>query len=216
MTVDNFEKIKNIVTFDSDDDFYMLQILKRKKENPDQKKHVKLIDTLFIYSMEDMDKLKEKTIKLCTVNNARAYFRINKRSLKTVALQTLRLIADQVSSGEYKASKKAYISCAGKFPTGSKLWILDIDDPSEEQHVLDFINESKKNIVTESTILGKSKISRNNSGITVVANLKTINGVHLIVKPFNPVAYNKEFTGFSDDKKNVSIHKDSPTLLYFA
>ena len=31
MTVDNFEQIKSMLAFDSEDDFYHLQILKRKK-----------------------------------------------------------------------------------------------------------------------------------------------------------------------------------------
>ena len=200
--VDNFELIKSLISFESDDDFYMIQILKRRKENPELSSNCKLKDTFFIYSMKDMDTLKEKIINLCKIHNARAYFRINKRSLKTVALQTLRLIAEQISMGEYRASKNAYISCAGKFPSGSKLWILDIDDPNEEKHVLDFIKESETN-------------NSMNTKITVVANLKTINGVHLIVKPFNPKDYVKEFTGHKIPEKNVSIHKDSPTLLYF-
>jgi hypothetical protein len=33
--VDNFEIIKSLLQFDSEDDFYHLQILKRKKENPE-------------------------------------------------------------------------------------------------------------------------------------------------------------------------------------
>jgi hypothetical protein len=32
--VDNFEKIIPLLKFDSEDDFYHLQILMRKKENP--------------------------------------------------------------------------------------------------------------------------------------------------------------------------------------
>lgn len=32
--VDNFEQIGNLLSFDSNDEFYFLQILQRKKDNP--------------------------------------------------------------------------------------------------------------------------------------------------------------------------------------
>ena len=32
--VNNFDKIRNFLTFNSSDDFYFIQILKRRKDNP--------------------------------------------------------------------------------------------------------------------------------------------------------------------------------------
>ena len=68
----NFEQIKSLLRFDEPDHFYFLQILKRRKDNPDMKRDVSVIDNFFIYQREDLDKLQDKII-LCESNNGKIY-----------------------------------------------------------------------------------------------------------------------------------------------
>ena len=49
--IDNFEKIKEFLNF-NEGEFYFLQILKRKKENPEQTGNSKVIKTYYISNFE--------------------------------------------------------------------------------------------------------------------------------------------------------------------
>ena len=130
--VDNFDLIKTFLSFDSDDDFYFLQIIQRRKDagNEEMTKGRKLKDTFYIYKMEDLDYLKPKIIEICEKYNARAYFRLNKRSQQNIAFQSLKLTTDYIVSGQFKNVKNVYLTCAGRHSSAKKdkLWILDIDD----------------------------------------------------------------------------------------
>jgi hypothetical protein len=50
--VNNFRQITQLLKFDSEDDFYHLQILKRKKENPELGSNSYVIRTYCIRSKE--------------------------------------------------------------------------------------------------------------------------------------------------------------------
>lgn len=101
--IDNFELITEFIkTRIGEGEFYFLQILRRRKDNPDNSdKHAHLIDSFFIRSAEDLTKNAEKIKQKCQLNNARAYIRLNKRSDKKVALETLRLVTECICSENY-------------------------------------------------------------------------------------------------------------------
>jgi len=80
--------------FDSSDTYYFLQILKRRKDNPDLGKDMKVIGDYFIYSMDQFNRMEDEIIQTCITHNARAYFRINKRSSKKTAMQMLKRVTD--------------------------------------------------------------------------------------------------------------------------
>ena len=46
--IDNFELIKSLLKFESPDDFYHLQILKRKKENPELGSNSRVVKTYYV------------------------------------------------------------------------------------------------------------------------------------------------------------------------
>lgn len=47
--VDNFEKIRNLLKFENEiDDFYFIQIIQRRKENPGMRKDSKYIKSYLI------------------------------------------------------------------------------------------------------------------------------------------------------------------------
>jgi hypothetical protein len=193
--IDNFEIILDILrnkTF-TDDEFIFLQILKRKKDNLDLVRHAEIIRNFYIKNPVHMYELRDEIVDLCRANNARAYIRLNKRSKKKTALQTLALIAQNIASENYDI-KNCYDSCAGQFHSDeNKTWLLDIDDDEvvllEEQ--IDFIKELM-NEARETPLMYR---------------VPTKNGYHIICTPFNIKTYQDKFG-------KISYHKDNPTILY--
>ena len=85
--VDNFDKVINLMEFNSTDDFYFVQIIKRYKDNPNDDKRkgnyyagAWYEDSFRIYSAQQLLRLKPEIIKLCDKYNARAYITVNNRS----------------------------------------------------------------------------------------------------------------------------------------
>ena len=87
--IDNFDMIANMLNFNSSDDFYFVQIIKRFKDNPNDDKTkgnyhggAWYLKGYRIKSTDELLKLKPEIIKMCHDNNARAYITINSRSEK--------------------------------------------------------------------------------------------------------------------------------------
>lgn len=187
--VNNFELIKNFVEFDSEDDFYLCQVLRRRKENPEMKKDSINIDNFYFKSKDDFDKYKERIIEICDRNIARAYIRLNRRSFKQIAFETNFIIADILKKGNYREVPKAYLSACGQFNNETnKKWILDLD----KEH-LPFINQVKDLLLELNS--------------TLYLEVPTKNGIHLIVSGFNPHKFSKIY-------QTIEIKKDQPTILY--
>ena len=73
-TVDNFDLVSKLMNFNSDDDFYFVEIIKRKKDNPnDAFKYRQFITYYWITSTSQLQSLKQEIIDVCKTNNARAY-----------------------------------------------------------------------------------------------------------------------------------------------
>ena len=187
--VNNFELIKNFVEFDSDDDFYLCQILKRRKENPEMLTDTINIDNFYIKSKEDFDKYAERIVEICDRNRARAYIRLNRRNYEDVAHETNFLIAGYLKNKDFKSVSKAYLSACGKSHSEkNKKWILDLD--SEHLSSLDSVKEFL--FVMESILY---------------LEVPTKNGVHLITSGFDPNKFTKIYP-------TIEIKKDQPTILY--
>lgn len=87
--VDNFDLVSKILSFNSPDDFYFVQIIKRLKDNPNDDKNQGnyhaggwYLKGYRIRSIDDLMNLKPEIIKICHENNARAYITVNSRSEK--------------------------------------------------------------------------------------------------------------------------------------
>ena len=87
---DNFDEIRGMLTFPDENAFYFLKILKRRKDNPGLERDVINIKDYFIYSFKEFDNLRSEIRNKCDMENARAYFRINRRDAKKVAMKTLK------------------------------------------------------------------------------------------------------------------------------
>ena len=204
---DNFHIIEPLLDFKEPNTFYFIQILKRRKDNPGLKTGVQTIDNLYIYTPEDLNKLKEKIVERCIKNNARAYINLNRLDTEKIALQTLRKIADLVIQGDYRAVKNAYSSVCGTYHSESeKRWVVDID--SDVIYLKDEVRQ-----VIESL---QSEIKGHN--YRILAEIPTRSGVHLITNPFNMHLFRKimaERANSSEDGYlKIEVQKNSPTILY--
>jgi hypothetical protein len=200
--INNFDLIRPLMDFSDSDTYYFLQILKRRKDNPGLAKDMVVIDDLFIYNLAHFDAIMDSIIQTCDTNNARAYFRINKRSAKKTAFQMLKRITDIIMSEDYKAVRVAFSSVSGEFPgDDDKKWIVDIDwkDFEGRKAFLGVMHQRIEDLQKET---GREPM---------MEMIPTKNGYHLITRPFNI----QRMTQFlADNNAKVDIHKDNPTILY--
>ncbi len=182
--------------------FYFLQVLKRRKDNPDLGKDMKHIADYYIYSLDQFDELKPRIIAQCDVENARAYFRINRRDAKKVAMQVLKRTVDYIMSEDYRAVKNAFASCAGEFHSDpDKKWIVDVDwkDIPEGLDHDEYLN----------TLMSKvQELVRETGRDDTLYTIPTKNGIHVICRPFNLAKFRENYS--------TDTHKDNPTILYCA
>jgi len=188
--INNFDTIKLLLDFRSDDDFYHCQIIKRKKEHPELRSNSYIVKTYYIKKYEELDYYRDEMIALAELHNARVQINLNRRSFEKMAFHTQKKIADQLMNKDYRSVRKAYNSCCGKYSNETdKKWIIDIDTKDS-----DFMEEIEE-------------LLHNRLDIHDFIELPTKNGYHIITKPFNL----QEFKKYYD---NIDIHKNNPTILY--
>lgn len=191
--IDNIEKILPFLVFESADDFYYLQILQRKKENPQIGSNSRVIKNYYINSQEYLLNHYDEIKQLCNQFNARASIRLNKRSYESVAFKTLENIANSMRNREYKFIKASYDRACGLGHSDSeKKWILDIDEPYEFEKYSELIVD-----------IGHIEPM----GMKHLNVIESKSGYHLITKPFN-------LEKFKNNYPKIEIHKDNPTNLY--
>lgn len=214
--IDNFEliasylkKVEKEIKIDKNYDniVWYLQILKRKKDNPDtvSSNTVVIKDYYFNSSDEMLDK-KENIIKYCVDNNARAYIRLNPRCNSSIIRQTLKNLVAVIDNCSSIKINKIISGAVGnssipKTYGNFKTWIVDIDTKDKE-----FIDKVKYDILSIIYNYMSSKDFKEFS--KSMFEIPTKNGVHVICKPFNLKQLSERFVDF------VYIHKDNPTILY--
>lgn len=192
--VDNFNLIRTLLKFESKDDFYFVQIIQRSKDNSDIGANNKLVQSYYIHSLEYFN-FKENEIKqICELYKARAYIHLTKRSYKAVALVCLQNLVERIRYDQMNEIYRCYDhACGISYVKTDKSWIVDIDEPLDRRainNILLFIERECQPI-----------------GIKFKALIPTKNGVHLITTPFDLSMFSKQYP-------NISVHKNSPTLLY--
>lgn len=198
--VNNLELIKPLLKFESEDDFYFVQIIQRKKDNQGgingSNNSARLIKAYYIKSVGSLDRRMDEIIKLCEVFNARAGINLNKRSFEKTALMNVRKCMDIILNKSYSNVSAAYNSVCGEHQQSKdKFWILDIDagglmETSDVQDMIEYINSNCRP-----------------DGDKYVASIPSKSGVHVITKPF-------EVPKFLEQYPDIEIHKNNPTNLY--
>jgi hypothetical protein len=194
--INNLELIKPLLNFEDEDDFYMLYIFKRKKDQPegerDNHQSVRTIRSYCIASIEQLEKRYDEIIQLCEMFKARAYIHVQKQSHKDVSLDMLVDLAQRIKSGQHR-QQNLFDSVVGQIKTQEKRWIVDIDtkDAGELAGIMLHIGALCRP-----------------EGDKVEAMIPTKNGFHLITKRFDVKMFENVYP-------HVDIQKKNPTLLYY-
>ena len=197
-TVDNFDQIKNLLSFNEDGEFYMIQIMQRGKDQNDGRSSssVRIIKSYFVESIEYLEDRRDEIKKLCEFFNARAVINLNKKNFKQVAMKGLEGMASLIAHEEYHKFRSVFESACGQ--TGAcdknKTWIVDVDTNSEDE-LLDIIG-----VLSQCEPIDVDK---------VVDIIPTPHGKHIITKPFNKKTFSAIYG------KPIDIHDGTPTVLYY-
>ncbi len=192
--LDNFELISNLLNFESEDDFYFMQLIQRRKENPEMKTNSRALKNYIIQSKDYLMDRKDEIVMFAKHYNARATIRLNRRSFKQCAFQTLRTLADELANDRYPAVDKLYAQVMGSYHADPvKKWLLDCDDILPDSSIVQDI----RNFIQPIQPIGDK----------VVAVIPSRTGCHIITTPFDPRTFNKEYP-------KIEIIKDSPTNIY--
>jgi type II secretory pathway component PulL len=116
--INNVLILASLLTFESEDDFYHLQILKRKKEHPELGSNSYVVKTYYISSLKYLGNKMPEIQQLCQFHNARAYINLNVRSYEKLAFQMLKKVTDQIMNRDFRSVRKAYESVSGEYGTG--------------------------------------------------------------------------------------------------
>lgn len=201
--VNNTEIIRSMLSFVDKDDFYFLQVLKRRKDNPDMQKDMSVIDNFYIDSLVDFDKKIPHIINSCNAENARAYIRLNKRNYQHLSKHMLKRVVDIVFSENCRALRSCFDSVAGEYHSDpNRTWIIDIDwaDTIRPENLNGKYLYGK--VVHEAMALQFETDYE-----PLMIRIPTKNGEHLITHPFNLKKFHEKFP-------YVSVHRDNPTILY--
>jgi hypothetical protein len=192
--IDNLELVKELLNFENEGDFYMLYVLKRKKDQPegerDNHQSVRTIRTYCIKSIEQLEKRYDEIKMMCEMFKARAYIHVQKQNHKDVSLNMMVALAQRIQDGNHE-QQSLFDSVVGQLKTLEKRWIVDVDvkDIGFAEEVAKFINSLRP------------------EGDKIETSIPTKNGYHLITKRFDVMEFNKQYP-------DIDIQKKNPTLLY--
>jgi hypothetical protein len=200
--IDNLHQIKSLLNFEKEGDFYMLYILKRKKDQTTDKSNhqsVRTIKTYCVESVEYLEKRYEEIKELCEMFKARAYIHVQKQSHHDVSLNMLVALAERIGNGQHR-QQNLFDSVVGQLKTLEKRWIIDIDGISIDgfAHV-PFYQEMRRYISELQNETGKE---------VEMTFIRTRAGFHIIASPFN-------LQKFKERYPEVQVHKKNPTLLFY-
>jgi hypothetical protein len=194
--IDNLELVKPLLNFEKKGDFYMLYVLKRKKDQPegerDNHQSVRTIKTYCVDSVEYLEKRYDEIKTLCEVFKARAYIHIQKQNHFDVGMEMIKSIVDRVQSGQSN-QKNVFDSVVGSLKTNERRWIVDIDTK-------DIIEIGKIGYVI-------NRLCRP-LGNKIIETIPTKSGVHLITEKFDVMEFKKHYP-------EIDIQRKNPTLLFF-
>lgn len=190
--LDNLNLIKPLLKWENEDQFYMVQIIQRRKDwNPAEPNQHRVIKEYYFYSMEQIERRYEEIKNLCNIFNARAYIRLSRRDARDIAKKMIIELWEAFKNDSFKHLRKIYSTVVGRDKWLDKYWIIDIDEPIHEKdfnridEVLDYLHPTGKKIVAE---------------------IPTRNWLHLITKPFNRQWFSVLY--------KYDIHTNNPTVLY--
>lgn len=185
------------------DKYYVIELIRRGKDNPDMPAANYHFKNYYIYSWRDLEKYEQEIKNTCELLRLRAYCSVNYKLMSQVALDTMAESARRIAAHDFKKFYAIFESCSGKFvDRDNSRWIVDIDGWVSEDDIYDL-----------RTYINKMD-SRYDEKIVFI--MPTKDGVHLICRPFNLKQFNDGFTDYFGNRfdKIPDIKKNHLTLLY--
>lgn len=211
MIINNLELIKPFLKFESNDIYYHLQILKRRKDCLEHEKarnnNSRCLKTYYISSIEYLEEKFPEIQKLCKHHQARAYINLNSKSYIKTAFEMNIKVAERMKNKQFEYIYRSYESAAGMSDVnvGNIRWIVDIDEKEISPLMMSYI-EHHCAPFSNWTYDVDNDVDIFNSKI--LAKIPTKSGWHLITKPFNLQQFKQQYP-------DVDVQKNNPTLLYF-
>lgn len=209
--IDNFDQISKLLKWNSDDEFYFVQILQRKKDNPGNvngsNNSSRLIKAYYIDSLEKLNKQKEEMIALADMFNARVGINLNRRSYYKTAFNTLQAMANQLHNKEFKYLYRTWnTACGIHNGVDDKIWLLDVDNLDPNSELFDMFDdpENRRYSALIDCINKAQPIVNTNK---IIARIPSKSGYHLITSGFDT----REFSNLFPE---IEIHRNNPTNLY--
>jgi len=182
------------------DKYYVIELMRRGKDNPDMPAANYHFKNYYIYSWRDLDKYETEIKNVCDLLKLRAYASVNYKLMSQVSLDTLAESARRIAAHDFKKFYNIFESCSGKFVEHkNNIWIVDVDkeDLNMVDIIKDFINECEP-----------VKIEK------IIFEIPTKSGLHLITRGFNLQDFNSKCINFLGLKKTIDVKKNHLTLLY--
>ncbi len=192
--IDNLELIKPLLNFEDQEDFYMLYIFKRKKDQPederDNHQSVRTIKSYCVDSLEYLDKRYDEIKQLCEIFKARAYIHVQKQNHRDVSLSMMVELAQKIQFGVHY-QQYLFDSVVGQIKTKEKRWVVDLDTTDENE------------VVRMTKVINFTRPD----GDKIEVIIPTKNGYHFITKRFDVEMFRKTYP-------KIDIQKKNPTLLF--
>lgn len=185
------------------DKYYVIEIMRRGKDNKDLPAANLHFKNYYIYSWDDYRRYENEIKELCTTFRMRAYASVNYKLMSQVALDTMAESARRLAAHDYKKFYNIFESCSGKFKdTGNNVWIIDIDDIDIENnyHVI----EDVISIMNSCQSKYEDKL---------IMKMPTKSGVHLITHTFNKIEFEEKYRE-KFDCEPPTIKENHLTLLF--
>lgn len=197
MEINNFSIIEPLMHFSEDrSSFYFIQIIKRRKDkgNEDMERGERLVKAYFI-DKPLTESLKNEMISIAKVTNSRIYMTLSPCIKERVVKQCAKDFFDRVCNENYNGLHGVlHTACGLNSTCVGKLFLVDIDTKDEK-----YIERVEK------IINGLSPTADTNK---IVVKVPTLNGYHLICKPFDRNIFKLHF-------RDIDIHPHNPTLVYY-
>lgn len=202
-TIDNFDRIKSLMPFGEEENLFMhLQILRRGKDHPDLPAANKLIKSWLVRSAEHLDSLREEVVFLCEHYKARAYISCVPKSIEKLNRFIMRKLADNQYTGNVINPWHVFNSACGELPGVEKRWVVDVD--TNDKDIVDFIKLEIDRLWVNAHQNDWGKLRES---AWLIAEVPTLNGFHLISRPFNLQEFSNRFP-------DTEVKKNGLTALY--